>query len=202
MHLSELRGPRIWNPLAKGGIAPYRDRTRPTVASIQFRRYDTLQELDPLGICGRIAIVSDAYDMPWLRVPGSFANFPVSPALVTWTLRRVGTGEIIAGPTNAADFRGTLPLNADFWNVYARGTYQNAPRFGIRQFGLMPGRYLFNLTPSGVETRTLTNGVYQVTVRATDIKGNASSLSQRFTVVNQAGTENGCPRPAPPPPQP
>ena len=202
VHLSEIRGMRIWNPLAKGGIAPYRDRTRPTVAAIDFRRYDTLQDLDPLGVCGRITIVTEAYDRPSLKVSGSFANFPVSPALVTWTVRRVGTGQIVAGPTNAVDFRGTLPLNGDFWNVYARGTYQNAPRFGNRQFSLMPGHYLYNLTTSALETRTLTNGVYEVTVRAADIKGNASALNQRFTIVNQAGTENGCPRPAPPPPSP
>ena len=126
-------------------------------------------------------------------MPGSFANFPISPALVTWTLRRVGSGEIVEPPTPAADFRGALPLDADFWNVYARGTYQNAPRFGPRQFNLMPGRFLYQLTPSGLESRTLPNGVYQVTVRASDIKGNASSLNQRFTIANQPGTQTGCP---------
>jgi len=199
VHLSELRDTRVWNPLAKGGMAPYRDRTRPTVSSIDFREYNTLHELDPLGVCGNVSIVSEAFDTPPMKVRGTFALFPVAPALVTWTLRRVGSGGIIAGPTNAADFRGTLPFNPDFWNVYARGTYQNAPRFGIRQFGLMPGRFLYNLTPSGLDTRTLTNGVYQVTVRAADIKGNASSLNQRLTVVNQTGTETGCPRPATPP---
>jgi murein DD-endopeptidase MepM/ murein hydrolase activator NlpD len=193
VHLGELRGTKIWNPLAKGGIAPYRDKTRPTVASIEFRKEDTLSTFDPLAVCGRIKIVTEAYDTPQVKVPGSFANFPVAPALVTWTLRRVGTGEVIAGPVNVADFRGTLPLNGDFWNVYARGTYQNAPRFGPRQFGLMPGRLIYNLTPAGLDTRTLTNGVYQVTVRAADIKDNAGSLSQRFTVFNQTGSLTGCP---------
>jgi Peptidase family M23 len=193
VHLSELRGTKIWNPLAPGGIAPYRDKTRPTVASIIFRKFDTLDPVDPLGICGRISIISQAYDTPQLKVPGSFGGFPVAPALVTWTLRSVGTGEVIAGPLTVADFRDSLPLNRDFWNVYARGTYQNAPRFGPRQFGLMPGRLLYNLTPSGIETRSLVNGVYQVTVRTEDIKGNASSLSQRFTVFNQPGSSTGCP---------
>jgi hypothetical protein len=62
----------------------------------------------------------------------------------------------------------------------------------------MPGRFLYQLTPpTGLDTRTLTNGVYQVTARASDIKGNVGSLNQRFTVVNQAGTPTGCP-PAPP----
>ena len=199
VHLSEIRGSKIWNPLAKGGIAPYRDKTRPTVASVEFREYNTLRQLDPLGVCGNVSIVSEAFDKPPMKVDGSFAYFPVSPALVSWTLRRVGTGEVVAGPVNVADFRGTLPINPDFWNVYARGTYQNAPRFGPRQFGLMPGRFLYNLTPAGLDTRTLPNGVYQATVRAADIKGNAGSLTQRFTIVNQATSETGCPRPTTPP---
>jgi hypothetical protein len=197
VHLSEVRGTQIWNPLAPGGIAPYRDRTRPTVSDISFREYGTLRQLDPLAVCGKISIVADAHDTPPMKVPGNFADFPISPALVTWTLRRVGAG-IVGPPAVAADFRGTLPLPEDFWNIYARGTYQNAPRFGVRQFGLMPGRFLYQLTPpTGLETRTLANGVYQVTARASDIKGNTGSLNQRFTISNQPGTETGCPPPPP-----
>jgi murein DD-endopeptidase MepM/ murein hydrolase activator NlpD len=197
VHLGEIRGDRIWNPVAKGGIAPYRDTIKPTIASVEFRPWNTMEELDPLGVCGEISIVSEAFDTPQLKIAGNFANFPLSPALVTWTLRRVGSGEIVSPPTNAADFRGTLPLVPDFWNVYARGTYQNAPRFANRQFALMPGRYIYQLTPQGLDTRTLPNGVYQVTVRAADIKGNATTVNRRFTVANQAGTLTGCPAPPP-----
>ena len=198
VHLSEIRGFRIWNPLAKGGIAPYRDTKKPTVASILLRRSPTLEELDPLGICGSISIAAEAYDTPQLKVSGSFAGFPIAPAMVTWSLRRVGNGQLIVPPTTTVNFRGTLPLEADFWNVYARGTYQNAPRFANRQFALMPGRFLYQLTPSPLDTRTLPNGVYQVTVRAEDIQRNAQTLTRRFTIVNQAGTETGC-LPTPPP---
>ncbi len=199
VHLTEIRGDRVTNPLAKGGIAPYRDTVAPHVSSIVFRTPPSLHAVDPLAICGRTSIVTDASDTPQLKVPGSFAGFPVSPALVTWFVRRV-TGPIVMGAT-AVDFRGTLPLADDFWNVYARGTYQNAPRFGPRQFALMPGRFLYNLTPEELDTRSLPNGIYQVTVRAVDIRGNAGSLSQRFTVTNVPGSETGCP-PAPPPKRP
>jgi murein DD-endopeptidase MepM/ murein hydrolase activator NlpD len=202
VHLTEIRGFKVWNPLARGGIAPYRDTTTPTVAGVIFRRWNTLQELDPLGICAEISIVSEAFDTPPLQIPGSFAEFPISPALLTWSVRRVGTGHMIVPPTTAVDFRGTLPLPPDFWNVYARGTYQNAPRFGPRQYDLMPGRFLYNLTPlDGLDTRTLPNGVYQVTVRAADIRGNAQTLNRRFTIVNQPGSETGCPKPSPPAPK-
>jgi murein DD-endopeptidase MepM/ murein hydrolase activator NlpD len=206
VHLTEIRGIRVWNPLAKGGIAPYRDRTKPTVAGVIFRRGATLQDLDPLGICGQISIVADAFDTPPIQVSGSFAAFPIAPALVRWTLRRVGTGRVIVWKAISADFRGTLPIEPDFWRVYARGSYQNAPRFGPRQYNLMPGRFLYNLTPAaGLETSTLENGVYQVTVQVSDIRGNTRTLNRRFTIVNQAdsdktGAEAGCPNPPPPVP--
>ena len=207
VHLSEIRGFRIWNPLARGGLAPYRDTTKPTVAEVDFRRWNTLQELDPLGVCGQVSLVAEAFDTPPMRVFGSFAGFPISPALVRSTLRRVGNGgPVISWRQVAADFRGTLPTEPEFWHIYARGTYQNAPRFGPRQYNLMPGRFLYNLTPpTGLDTRTLPNGVYQISVQAIDIRGNARTLNRRFTIVNQAnsdktGAEAGCPNPPPPAP--
>jgi murein DD-endopeptidase MepM/ murein hydrolase activator NlpD len=208
VHLTEIRGFRVWNPLAKGGIAPYRDTTAPTVAEVIFRRGNTLQQLDPLGVCGQISLVADAFDTPQIKISGSFAAFPIAPALLRWTLRRVGSGQVISYRTTAADFRGTLPLEPDFWRIYARGTYQNAPRFGPRQYNLMPGRFLYNLTPpGGLDTRTLPNGVYQVSVQATDMRWNTRTLNRRFTIVNQVnsdkvGAEAGCPNPPPPVPQP
>jgi hypothetical protein len=134
--------------------------------------------------------VADAFDRPQLRVPGAFAGFPVSPAVVSWSLRRFG-GAPVLDETRIADFRTILPPVSSFWDVYARGTYQNAPRFANRQFNLMPGRFIFDLARS-LDTRTLPNGVYIVSVKAADIRGNTTTLSQRFTVVNQPGTETGC----------
>src|SRR4051795_7651764 len=37
VHLTEIRGSRVWNPLARGGISPYPDRTTPQVDSIFAR---------------------------------------------------------------------------------------------------------------------------------------------------------------------
>jgi murein DD-endopeptidase MepM/ murein hydrolase activator NlpD len=206
VHLTEIRGFLVWNPLARGGLAPYRDTIKPTVAEIDFRRWNTQQELDPLGVCGQVSLVADVFDTPQMKVSGSFAGFPVAPALVRSTMRRVGNGEVLPWRNMAADFRTTLPTEPEFWEIYARGTYQNAPRFGPRQYNLMPGRYLYSLTPpAGLDTQTLPNGVYQITVQASDIRGNTRTLSRRFTVVNQAnsdktGAEAGCPNPPPPAP--
>jgi hypothetical protein len=208
VHLTEIRGFRVWNPLARGGLAPYRDRTKPTVAEVDFRRLNTLQELDPLGICGQVSLVADVFDTPQMKISGSFAGFPIAPAFVRSTMRRVGSGKVISYRNVAADFRTTLPTEPDFWKIYARGTYQNAPRFGPRQYNLMPGRFLYNLTPlDGLDTQTLPNGVYQITVQATDMRGNTRTLNRRFTVVNdpksdKTGAEAGCPNPPPPAPAP
>jgi hypothetical protein len=208
VHLTEIRGFHVWNPLARGGLAPYRDTTKPTVAEIEFRRGNTLQELDPLGICGQVSLVANVYDTPQLKISGAFANFPIAPALVRSTMREVGSGRVISYHNVAADFRTTLPTEPDFWRIYARGTYQNAPRFGPRQYNLMPGQFLYDLTPpTGLDTRTLPNGVYQITVQASDMRGNTRTQSRRFTIVNdpksdKTGAEAGCPNPPPPAPAP
>jgi len=192
VHLTEIRGFRVWNPFAPGGIAPYHDATQPHVTSIFMRRAGgSLAPLDPLGVCGTVSIVAEAYDHPSLRVRGNFASFPVSPARVTWSMRKVG-GAVVQRELTAFDVRGGLPSDNDFWSVYARGTYQNAPRFAARQFTLMPGRFLFNLE-EGLDTRTLPNGVYQVSAAAEDERGHRGLLNQRITIVNQANTLTGCP---------
>jgi hypothetical protein len=190
VHLTEIRGHTVWNPLARGGIAPYRDHTVPDVDSIIFRPVSSLLPLDPARVCGTISIITSAEDSPVLPIPGAFAGYPVSPALLTWTLARFGGSTYVRDAT-AADFRTTLPLRRDFWNVYARGSFQNAPRFGNRQY-FMPGRFLYNLA-TVFDTRSYPNGTYEVIVRASDMRGNEAELAQRFTIINETGTESGCP---------
>jgi hypothetical protein len=191
VHLTEIREGHVWNPLAAGGIAPYHDTLKPRVAYIQFRPpASPFREVEPLGVCGTVAIVADVFDTPQLRVSGTFAGFPVGPALVAWSIRRFG-GAVVKPEVSAADFRTTLPPVASFWDVYARGTYQNAPRFANRQFNLMPGRFIFQLA-SALDTRTVPNGVYIVSVRAVDVGGNATTASQRFTIANDPASETGC----------
>jgi hypothetical protein len=199
VHLTEIDGTKATNPLLKGHLTPYTDRTRPAVTEVEIR--DAAGRLaEPLGICGRISLAAEASDRPSLPVSGTFGGLPVAPALVTWRLQRVG-GPVVVPATTAVDFRTTLPPPKDFWSFYARGSYQNAPRFGVQQFGSMPGRFLFQLT-SSLDTRTLPNGPYVLTVVAADERGNAGDLTQRFWVFNQR-TPTGCPLlPGPPAPAP
>jgi hypothetical protein len=189
VHLGEIKNRVIRNPLASGGISPYRDRTVPTVDVIAFRPPQSLLPLDPSNICGTVSLTATAHDTPPLPVPGAFAGFPVSPAVVTWSLANLDGSFYVFG-LPAADFRKTLPAPRNFWSVYARGSYQNAPRFSNRQY-FMAGRFIYNLT-SLFDTRFYPNGVYEVGVQVSDMRGNSSEAEQRFTIANDPASPTGC----------
>ena len=84
----------------------------------------------------------------------------------------------------------SLPSTRNFWSVYARGSFQNAPRFSGRQY-FMAGRYVYNLA-NLIDTRWYPNGPYEVDVRVRDMRGNDSEASERFTIANDAETATGC----------
>jgi hypothetical protein len=189
VHLSEIRGGRVWNPLARGGVAPYHDRTVPQVRAINVRPASSLLPFDSATVCGTVSLVAAADDAAPMAVPGVFAGFPLSPALITWSLARVG-GITYVDDVPAADFRTTIPSSRYFWSVYARGSYQNAPRFSNRQY-FMPGRFLYNLA-GFVDTRSYPNGLYEIAVRVADMRGNSSEAALQFKIENHAGSETGC----------
>jgi len=186
VHLTEIRGDRVWNPLARGGISPYVDRTTPKVDAIFARPIGSLLPLDTDTLCGTVSLIAAAHDTPPLRVPGTFAGFPVSPALLTWSLVRLD-GPVYIPTVAAADFRTTLPLVRNFWDVYARGSYQNTPRFSNQQFS-MPGRFLYNLA-NPFDTHSYPNGRYEVRVHVSDMRGNWSDGTQDFRIENHPGEE-------------
>jgi hypothetical protein len=184
VHLTEIRGRRVWNPLAVGGIAPYVDRTVPQLDAIEARPVNSLLPLELPTLCGTVSLVAAAHDTPPLRVPGTFAGFPVSPALLTWSLTRLD-GLVYVPTIPAVDFRTTLPVARNFWNVYARGSYQNSPRFSNQQFQ-MPGRFIYNLA-STFDTRSYPNGTYEVRAHVSDMRGNWSDRVQQFRIENRPG---------------
>jgi Peptidase family M23 len=188
VHLSWIRNGRVWNPLAHDGIAPYHDHTVPQVRAINVRPYGSLVPLDT-SVCGIVSIVAAADDAAPMPVPGLWGGFPLSPALMTWSLAKVD-GPVYVRDAPAYDFRTTLPVARDFWSVYARGSYQNAPRFSNRQY-FMPGRYLYNLA-NMVETRSYPNGLYEVEVDVSDMRGNTSEAALQFKIENKPGAETGC----------
>ena len=189
LHFSELTpaGAAV-NPLQPGHLTPYQDVTVPTVGQLHVRDLRG-NRLAPYSLHGRVTVIAEAYDRPE-ALPSrarisKFARdrFPFTPAVVTWSLSTLG-GRVVVAPQTAADFRRAIPANESFWRIYARGTYQNRSVIGSRMHWLLPGRFLFNLTRSPLDTRRFANGVYVVTVTAIDVAGNRSSVSERIEIWN------------------
>jgi hypothetical protein len=172
VHFSETARGVYVNPLRRGALWPYRDRTRPAVHTISFER-DGVAAGD--NLTGRVDLVAEAFDRTPLPIAAPWHDKPVTPALVEWRLigpRRSGSSWRIA-----ADFRYRLPA-VPFGAVYARWTQQNHPwgRGGT-------GRYRF-LLARAFDTRSLADGTYRLVVRACDDSGNAGETARFFTVAN------------------
>lgn len=182
VHLTEAMGSRIQNPLAPGHLEPYRDKTAPMVDEVHFRNSQG-RRADSSRLRGVIQVAADSHDMPALPLLENWPGLGVTPAAVAWELRS-SNGRVVVARRTIADFRQSEPGNQDFWKIYAAGTRQN--KFGYRSFQRIKqaGLFSYNLTPSGLDTRTLSNGVYTLTVRAADTCGNSGSLSEQITIKN------------------
>jgi hypothetical protein len=195
VHLTEIDGSHAVNPLQPGHLGPYRDRTKPHVKDIVVRNQSGDVQT-PVGLCGRVEIDVDAYDTQPMAVPGTYNNLPVSPALVQWSMTKIG-GKVVVPQRTVWDVRATVPANGRFFDNYAKGTYENSPRFGNQQYTGMPGRYLFLLAPN-FDTTDLANGMYLIAVRVGDVRGNLATATERINVLNaKSGT---CPGSLPAPP--
>ena len=184
LHFGEFENGVFINPLARGHLQPFADRTRPQIRDIEIRQAGSGAVVPPILVRGTVKLAVDAFDSA-PGVPGEWAGFPVTPVLVKWRLQ-TWKGQIAIPETVAADFRAKLPERPQFWRVYARGTYQNNAVFGTQLAARQPGRFLFNLVPNGLDTRHLRYGDdnYDLVVTAVDIRGNASTLKERITVRN------------------
>ena len=108
----------------------------------------------------------------------------MTPARVSWQLRTHNGRDLLPEQT-PADFLVTTPPPDQFWSVYAAGTYQNFPAVGAHYLYGTPGDYLFNLTPSPLDTRPLPPGRYQLTVVAADTCGNRGTLTEQIRILPQ-----------------
>jgi hypothetical protein len=185
VHLTEYEGGRVVNPLVAGRLTPYHDSTRPVVRAITLRQTDAGPDVLPNFVRGRVEIVADAEDTP---TAAGFRDWfgPATPARISWRIRSLRTGRDVVREHVARDVRNGVPPNSAFWQVYARGTYQNQTVFGNHYSYMERGRYLFKLAQQ-FDTRTLRDGVYDVIVRASDVRGNVGSQTLRLTVHNRKG---------------
>jgi hypothetical protein len=174
VHLSESVGGIYLNPLRRGGIAPYEDRTKPMI--------DDVILLQPrggvasiAGVSGFVDLVADTYDTPPLAPLGPWAASRVTPALLRW--RIVGIDGVVVPWRTAIDFRRNLLPSALFDDVYAPGTTANRAN--------RPGDYRLYLA-RGLDTHTFGNGVYVLEVMAADTRGNTARRALPFRVFNQS----------------
>lgn len=183
VHFGELDDGHVTNPLLPGHISPYRDAKKPHVGPIAVRD-NKGRELPFLGLHGRVYLTAEAYDVSSIPAPPPWRGLPVAPAVVSWRLERLSTRQVVIPQTVAVSFRTGLPPNGDFWRYYARGTYQNMPRFGNTIYSSMPGRFIYKLAPDGIDTAQLKDGVYVVWVNVRDIRGNGATTSARISILN------------------
>jgi hypothetical protein len=183
VHLSEIDHGRVTNPLLPGHLAPYRDTISPRAGPITVRDL-TGRELSPLDVHGHVLLTAEAHDISSVPAPDIWEGLPVTPAVLSWSLERLGSERPVVPRTVVVNFRDSIPPNRDFWEYYARGSYQNMPRFGERLFPGVPGRFIFELTPEGLNTSRFRDGVYIVSVTAMDIRGNLGTASKRITIQN------------------
>jgi hypothetical protein len=156
VHFAERRGGEYVNPLRNGALGPYADRTAPTVAQIAVVGFD---------------LVATAYDTPDPRVPGGWANEPVTPALLLW---RIVDSHGVGAWRTAADFRAAMLPRSDFRRIYTPATRQNHRG--------EPGRFSFYLR-RGWSGRNLVSDTIIVQVEARDSAGNSTLASEQFTLA-------------------
>lgn len=190
LHFTEFSASgHVVNPLQAGHLTPYRDTTRPVVSALEIRAGG--QSVAPFEVHGVVGLIAEAHDIPVVgheRFPVTrFAKdrFGVAPAVVAWSLSTLN-GRTVIPKTTVVDFRETIPGNSEFWRFYARGTYQNRSVIWPVYHTDFPGRYLFWLSQS-LDTTKFDDGVYAVTVTASDVRGNTGSLVSRIEVRNHIG---------------
>ena len=192
VHLTEIRGDCVVNPLARGHLTPFRDTARPRVGAILFEdRSGRL--LSGSALVGDVRVIAEAQDMPALPSPGPWRRMPVAPALLTWELATVPGRVLLRGI--GADFRYSEPPPSDFCLVYAPGTLQNfAVVDGVYRWA-RPGRFLFDLTPRPLSTSRLHAGRYLVTVTARNLGGHTASRTATIIVRTRRLLETASARP-------
>jgi len=158
VHFAEWNGHTYLNPLRRGALSPFVDKTNPVVGPI-----DVEQQVN-----GAFDATVQAYDPPPIRPPRPWRDAVWTPEIVRW---RLVSNDVAVVPWRvAADFDAYLPRRR-FDGVYAPGTRQNLPG--------RAGRYVFRL----MRDMRLSGGHYVLQVLASDTRGNTGSSSFGFEVV-------------------
>lgn len=171
VHLAEIDGGLVHNPLDPGHLEPYRDRTTPKATGLYLDNGPQPPLINGSTLRPQDHLAVEAVDLPTMALPGPWLGLPQTPALVEWRLFHNGGH----GPWKiAADFRKTQPPQWDFWNVYGPGSYQNSPVFSHRLYLGTPGLYLFRVD---LHPNHLNPGLYHLEVRVAGVCQNHSTTT-------------------------
>lgn len=184
VHLTEIDAGRVTDPLLPGHLTPYSDHTTPEIASIQLRTNDEAAPQMLNFVRGSVQLYAEAYDAATLPVPNPWHDMPITPAVVGYRIE-TWNGTVKVPERAVWDTRTTIPPNSTFWAHYARGTYQNMSVFDKHYSWGQPGCFVFRL--GTLNTKTLPDNVYRLVVTASDVRGNTSSASIRFSIHNKSG---------------
>jgi hypothetical protein len=171
VHFSEKLGGKYVDPLRRGGLTPYYDHGKPTIQSLFFYKNSVYRNLDGTTIGGKVGLVVNIFDNP--PIATSWPLDVLTPSLIQWKLVN-SKGYAVISTRTAVDFSDyyTAPLTS----VYAPGTIQNGPK--------QRAVYNFWLSKS-INTTSLANGGrYKLTVTASDNRGNTTTQSFMFKVLN------------------
>lgn len=209
IHLSEFiftsSGKVTVNPLRPGGkLDPYVDTAAPVIREIRFytpanpawerRPTTSVARLPPAGQ----RLPKDALHGPVdvrVRVsdPQSFIGWfselphlaaPHHPFRLAVTIVDVLSGHTVR---RREAFRAEQLLDQPAAQHFAPGTEQNLPANGcMRRHGALScdGIYWFRLFPRGWDTARLSDGRYEVRVRAWDVAGNVARADVLVTIAN------------------
>lgn len=172
VHFAERRDGAYRNPLRSGALEPWHDDTTPRVTRVTFQRRHG-KKVPAGALYGVVDVIAEAHDTPPIRVPAPWNDLPVTPARLRWRVLR-GT-EVVRRWRSPVDFRHELLPRSAFHRIYAPGTRQNHAG--------KPGRYRFYLGHTWSTTR-FPDGNYRLQVEASDLAGNRSTLTKRFTIAN------------------
>lgn len=163
VHFAESYRDEYKDPLRKGALTPYWDRTVPVVEGVRLLRDDG-SAADPNHITGPLSVIVSAWDAPPIAPPAPWDVARLAPAVVWWSL--TGPNGLVVASQYVADFSEGIPPNWMYDWIYAPGTYQNKAH--------RPGNYLY-WAMHGLDTSAFPDGVYQLTIVATDDRGNTGS---------------------------
>jgi hypothetical protein len=172
VHLAESYRGAYKDPLRKGALTPYNDKTAPVVEGMRLLRDDG-SSADPTHVTGPLSVIVSAWDAPPIAPPAPWDVARLAPPVVWWTLTGP-TGALVASDS-VADFTGGLPPGLTYSWIYAPGTYQNKAH--------RPGNYLYWVLHS-FDTAAFADGIYQLTAFAMDERGNTGSEGMALQFAN------------------